>query len=241
MSNTKSIHLFANIVAPLAVIVVTVVLFLIFMPEEPSALFWFNMLYTALLETILFAYIVWLPASRGSVALKWMCGTSTIAYICIAFIWMLLFSLSLHQMWSLRVYFSVIAVLTVLWIFIGATTVKVDDIHETSVEVLNNNRILLDKVTANAEMLLERFKLQIKSHHELNEALSSVTTLCRGMATLSPTAMAVSSAAKRINAIISGLEDLLDEPFSDQAPSRIKDYADESIILLNSIKKSIRK
>lgn len=242
MSNTKSINIFANVVAPLGVVLVTIALFFIFMPEEPGTLFWFNMIYTAALETLLFAYIVWLPARQGSVALKWMCGSFTLAYICIAVIWMLLFSLStLHDMWSLKVYFSVIAALTVLWIFIGATTVKVDNIHETSVEALSDNRSNLNRVIANADMLRERFKLRTKSFPELNPASSAVTTLCSGLATLSPTAMADASAAKRIKSIISGLEDFLDEPMSDQTASRLKDYADESIIILNSIKKSIRK
>ena len=242
MSNTKSINIFANVVAPLAVVIVTVALFFIFMPQEPGTLFWFNMIYTAVLETLLFAYIVWLPAQQGSVALKWMCGSFTLAYICIAFTWMLLFSLStLHDMWSLKVYFSVIAVLTVLWIFIGATTVKVDNIHETSVEALADNREKLNRVTAKADMLLERFNLKKRSHPELNQSSSAVTALCRGLATLSPTSMADASAAKRINNIISGLEEILDENVSGQMTSRLRDYAEESTIILNSIKKSIRK
>lgn len=240
-NNTKTINFLADIIAPLGIVLVTVALFLIFMPENPWTLFWFNIIYTSVLEIILFAYIVWLPRRGGSVVLKWMCGTSCIVYICIAVIWMLLFALVLCYWCPLKLYFSVLAGLTTLWIFIGATTVKVDNIGETSRSVLDNSRRKVDNVINKAEMLLEQFNLLKTTHSELTQASLSVTLLCRGLSTLSPTAMTDENTVKRIQSIISGLEDLLDESIFDLSVSRLKEYADRSLITLNGIKKSIRK
>ena len=241
MSKTKNIGIFADVIAPLTLILVTVALFLVFKPENAGTFFWFNMAYTSFLEILLLAYIVWLPRREGSVVLKWVCGTFSIAYICISFIWMALFGLLFTHWWSLKVYFSVIAILTAIWIFLSATTVKVDNINEVSNASLKSNRAKTDSVIKNAEMLLEQFNLLKSAHPELNQAYSSVTMLCRGLMTLSPSAMSEESTEKRINAIISGLEEIFYDPFSENTASRVKEYADNSMIILNGIKKSIRK
>lgn len=240
-SKTRAINIFADVIAPLGVVGVTIALFLVFMPENAGSLYWFNLVFSSFLEILLFAYIVWLPRREGSVVLKWMFGTFTVAYICLSFLWMLLFSLILVHWLTLKVYFSVIAALTVIWIFIGATTVKADNSAENSDAVLKHNRTKTDRVINRAEMLSDQFNLLKTIHPELTQASTSVNALCRGLATLSPSAMADDSAAKRINAIIAGLEEIFDGSASDLAPSRIKEYADQSIISLNSIKKAIRK
>lgn len=49
---SRRINLFADYVLPLATIVVTIVLFFLFCPEEETALFYVNMVYTVVLETI---------------------------------------------------------------------------------------------------------------------------------------------------------------------------------------------
>jgi|GEM_PF-6975896 hypothetical protein len=241
VSKTKNIGIFADVIAPFTLILVTIALFFVFMPENPGTLFWFNMVYTSFLEILLLAYIIWLPRREGSVVLKWICGTFSIAYICIAFIWMVMFGLLFGNWWSLKVYFSVIAIVTAIWIFASATAVKVDNINEMSNMSLKSNRAKTDSVIKKAEMLSEQFSLLKAAHPELNQAYSSVTMLCRGLITLSPSVMSEESTAKRINAIISGLEEIFYEPFSENAAYRIKEYADNSIIILNGIKKSIRK
>lgn len=239
--NNRATSLIANIVAPVMIIIVTVALFFVFMPEEPTTLFWFNMTYTALLEIVLLAYIGWLPVGVDSVVLKWLLGYFSIVYIVIAIVWMVLFSTVLCNVFSLRVYFSSIAVITVLWFFIAASTVKIENISASSKAALTNNRGELDRITNDASMLLEQFNLQKSTHPELEQASRSVTTLCRGIATLSPTVMANDTNLRRIKNILSGLKDLLCNPVTEGSTAQMQEYVDNSQIILNSIKKSMRK
>ena len=78
-SKTRAINIFADVIAPLGVVGVTIALFLVFMPENAGSLYWFNLVFSSFLEILLFAYIVWLPRREGSVVLKWMFGTFTVA------------------------------------------------------------------------------------------------------------------------------------------------------------------
>lgn len=241
MSNKKTINLISDVLAPLAIILVTIALFFTFQPEEPGTLFWTNLVYSVILEIILLAYIVWLPAHGDSVALKWMFGVYSIIYVGIALAWMIIFSIVLCLWMSIKVYYAVIAIITVLWILISAQSLKVDKSNETSTALLSENRKNIDHVSNNAEMMMQQFNLMLSLHPELKEAASSVSLLCRGLMTLSPSAMGDQTAAKRVNNICSGLEDMLNEPFSDTYSSRLKEYAGKSTITLNNIKNSIRK
>lgn len=231
----------ADVIAPLAVVLVTIALFFIFKPEDPGTLFWTNLVYLPFLEIILFAYIVWLPAHGTSLALKWMCGIYSVVYICIALVWMLLFSVLLWHWLPIKVYFAVIAVITSLWILVGALSLKADNAHQTSVETLADNRRLVDSVNNNADMYLQQFNLLVMAHPELEGAAPQVTALCRALATLSPAVMADPNAARRINAICSEFEDILEESGSDMLSAKLKEYAGYSLIKLNQIKKSVRK
>lgn len=238
MRDNKIVNLVADVIAPLAVVTVTAALFFIFMPENPGTLFWTNLVYSVFLEVILFAYIFWLPIHKYSLVLKWLCGVYSIYYVGTALIWMLVFSLSLSRWCPIKVYFSVIAVLTVLWILVGALSFKVDKANEKSSTVLSENRHRVNLVSSNAEMLLQQFNLIKSAHEEFISASSSVTSLCRTLATLSPTVVADYHTFKRVNTICSGLEDILSEPISDESPSRLKEFADQSLITLNFIKKT---
>lgn len=241
ISNKKTINLISDILAPIAIVAVTIASFFTFQPEKPGALFWTNLVYSVILEIILLAYIVWLPAHGDSVALKWMFGVYSIIYVCIALAWMLIFSIVLCHWMSIKVYYAVIAILTVLWILISAQSLKVDKSIETSTVLLSENRKNIDHLSNNAEMMMQQFNLMLPLHPELKEASSSVSSLCRGLMTLSPSAMGDTASAGRVNNICSGLENLLNEQFSDTYPSKLKEYAEKSTITLNNIKKSIRK
>lgn len=39
--------------------VVTIACFFLFQPEEPTALFWINLVYTLLLEALFFGWLLW--------------------------------------------------------------------------------------------------------------------------------------------------------------------------------------
>ncbi len=240
-NNTKTIRLVADVVAPAAIVLVTIALFFLFKPEEPGTLFWTNMVYTAFLEIILFAYIVWLPVHGTSLALKWMCGIYSVVYIAIALLWMLLYGCLLFHWVPLKVYFAFIAVLTVLWIFVGALSLKVDHGHDTSTAILSENRQRANEVNNSGEMYLQQFNLLLKLHPELNGASAAVTSLCRSLASLSPLVLSSPRAARQIQDIDRELEELLTEPVSEEQAMRLKEFSDKSLITLNFLKKSVRK
>lgn len=241
MKDQKTINLVADIIAPFAVISATVALFFIFMPTEPGKLFWTNMVYSVFLEVILFSYIAWLPKRGSSVVLKWMSGIYSVFYIGIALVWMLLFSILLHHWLPIKVYLAVIMVLTVLWVLVGALTIKIDKATDNSSVSLAANRRQADYIATNAEMLSQQFNLILMAHPELTYLSSSVTALCRGLSTVSPAVMSDPNFSRRVASICSGLEEILAEPVSENFAANLKEYSEKSIITLNSIKKSVRK
>ncbi len=241
METKKTVNLVANVIAPLAVVAVTVAMFFVFGPPEPGTLFWINMVYSVLLEVILFAYIVWLPTANSGVALKWMQGVGSTIYICASIIWMLIYWTLLSSQCSIGTYVVVIALLTVLWIFFGALTQKAGIAHQEQVASLTDNRRRLDAITARADMLLQRFRLRMSAHPDMAEAAPAVTALCRALATLSPTVMGDHDAAASITAICADLENLLSQPYCDGSAVQLKDFAQQSNITLNCLKKSTRK
>lgn len=241
MKNNRTINLVADVIAPLAIVTVTVALFFVFQPEVPGTLFWTNMVYVSFLEILLLAYIVRLPAHGSTVALKWMCGIYSVVYISISLIWLLFFSLVLSRWCPIKLYFAVIAVLTVLWILACTLSLKVDNINETSIATLSDNRRQTDRINNHADMLMQQFRLMVTAHPELGVASQPVTALCRGLSTLSPAVMADPTAAKRVNNICSELDDKLSEPASDTLARSLKDFAERSLITLNQLKKSVRK
>ena len=50
---------FYNWLTPVLTLAVTATIFLILMPEEPTSLFWINLCYTLLLETLFFVWLLW--------------------------------------------------------------------------------------------------------------------------------------------------------------------------------------
>lgn len=241
IKNKKTINFLADVIAPLGVILVTILIFLIFMPQEPGILYWSDMVYTIWLEVLLFSYIIWLPRHGESVALKWMGSLYTMGYIGISVVWMIVFGLWLYPSWTIKVYFSVIAALFVLWLLICALSLKAENSYESSKDTLSNNRSQLDQVITTAEMLSQQFSLLASTRPELNTIKPSINALCRGLKTLSPTAMADPNASRRVTAICSHLEDNLTRINMDMSVAQIKEFADQSLIILNTIKNSIRK
>lgn len=242
MKDQKKVNLIADIVAPFGVIAATIALFFIFIPAEPGPLFWTNLVYLVVLETILFAYIAWLPRQGSSVVLKWLTGVYTIIYIVVALIWLLLFSTLLYIWFPVKVYYAGIMVITALWIFISAITVKIDNHNEIAMVNLSDNRHRADVVTTQADMLISRFNLLIVTHGEkLKDASPHVISLCHGLSTISPVVMADSFSADRIIKICSDLEQLMSVPVSDEMANHLKTFSENSLLTLNSLKKSARK
>lgn len=241
--SSRKITLMADVVAPALTVALTLVLFGIFAPADATALYWFNMAYTALLELLLFGYLRWLPASgpTTSVALKVIFGGYTLAYVAGALCWLLLYSTALTSLLSLKVYFSVIAVATVLWILCASLTLKADVAHTESVRTMSHRRDLADTVEHTAAMLASQFAIMQNAHPELLEARPAFDRLIHGLQSVSPAVMASPGADTRLLGICTELESAMKRSFSEHTPSELKSLCETQLITLNFIKQSARR
>lgn len=238
---TNNIRLVADIIVPAAVILVTTAIFFLFIPEEPGTLFWSNLVYTIFLEFILLTYIVWLPAHGSSVVLKWVGGVNCMLYVATALVWMLIYGVLLQHWASIKIYYAVIAILTVFWLFASSLSFKVDNDHKTANETLSANRSRAEIVNSKGEMYLQQFNMLLGTYPELGMASGPVTSLCHNLSSMSPVIMGVPEAAQQINDICRKLEDLISEPASEDVAERLKNFSENSLLTINYLKKSVRK
>lgn len=243
MSKKRIINLIANIFAPSAVIIVTIVLFFVFGSEETGELFWSNLIFTIFFEVIFFAYTTWFPIFGTSIALKWVCGINTTIYLSSAIIWMLTYSIVLRNLLPLKVYFSIMAVITTLWIVLGAISFKADSKYSDSLSNIEKNRKRVDRVNEKGELFLNHFNNLTEGYPELISISDQVKTFCYSLKTLSPAVMSMPDVVRNINAICDNFEKTISGHITDisSAKNKIRECAEISLLQLNNLKKAIRK
>ena len=136
---------FYSWLTPLLAFGVTLLGFLLLMPDSPTAFYWINMLYTFFLEALFF---VWLQKGHAEIKnitkqtpyFKVFLGISTLYYIGAAFLWMIYFFLCGTELgrqilcihfdlpeilatfpeMSIRLYLFGILALTVIWVVVAS-------------------------------------------------------------------------------------------------------------------------
>lgn len=117
---------------PLLTALLTIAGGLLLMPEEPTALYWVNLVYILLLEGLFFGWFYvgrWrnTQTDRFSVFL----GIHALGYIAVAVLWILVYSLLLADHVSLRIYLLIIGLLTVVWLIIMAIIGRQDSAYNS--------------------------------------------------------------------------------------------------------------
>jgi len=176
-----------------------------------------------------------------SVALKWVEGVNCVLYVVAALAWMFIYGFLLQHSVSIKVYYAVIAILTVVWFFAGSLSLKVDSDHKTATEILSANRARVNTVNSKGEMYLRQFNRLLDGHPEMGMAAGPVTSLCRNLSSMSLVVVANHNAARQINDICRELEDLLAEPASEDVADRLKIFSENSLLTINYIKQTVRK
>ena len=144
---SKNINILTNIVMPCVVYVATIGLFLLLMPAETTALYWINMAYLVILETIFFGWLVWLRADAREVTpmLAVIMGTYAAYYVVAGLICIIASAVvSLFTAVSVKWYIAAIVVLTVLWLIPAALMAQADSSHaERQAQVADKREELL--------------------------------------------------------------------------------------------------
>ena len=113
----------------LMTVVVTILGFFLFAPEEPNTLFYVNLVYTVVLEGLFFGWFHMEKLSSDAEQtpfFKAFVGMHTLGYLIISLIWMLVYSLWLSETVSIKVYLLVIAILSLVWIVLASIVGRQD-------------------------------------------------------------------------------------------------------------------
>ena len=115
----------------LLTIVVTLLGFLVFAPEEPGKLFYVNMVYLVVLEGLFFGWFHMGKLKSDAAQtpyFKVFVGMHTMGYLVISLLWMLIYSVFLSEKVDIKVYLLVIGILSLVWIVL-ASIIGSQDTH----------------------------------------------------------------------------------------------------------------
>lgn len=146
---SKKINILANVVMPILVYAATVGLALLFKPEETTALYWVNMVYLIVLETIFFGWLFWVRLDSVEVTPMFSIIMGTYAsYYLMAGMACIIGSavFSLFVTVSMKWYIATIIVITLLWIIPAVMMAQADSTHaENQAQVQDKRAELLRK------------------------------------------------------------------------------------------------
>lgn len=148
-----------NIAVPAVLIVATIALLLVFMPEEPGALFWFNFCFIIFLEGLLSWYFVGAKQDSENIStpMTAMLGTSMLAYIGVCVAIMLIYSIALRGVLDIKFYIAALIIITVIWFIPVLLTLRHDNAEKADADITKGRRDNLHFFTERAKMLAQRY------------------------------------------------------------------------------------
>jgi hypothetical protein len=217
MSGNKIINTFANVILPALVIAMTATLFIMFRPENCTALFYLNLGYTILLEVIFFGYINLLYRKMTAVSTPFLAvfGIYSLYYVIAGAGWMLLYSLALSYVFSIKIYIAALIVLTLLWIIISVLTAQVDSNYKETTDKLNDRRYTLEYYAQKMTQLASRYeKLCAEKGIRYATESNNRTVLDRlktKIGFLTPNVLDGETARSQLNEILDKCEEIIEE------------------------------
>lgn len=249
---SKRINLFADYVLPLITVVVTVVLFFLFCPEEETALFYVNMVYAVVLEAIFF---VWLNFGRKgsedtSVVFRIVSGVLSGIYVFAGFVWMLLYGLLLSDILSLKYYVAVIIILTLIWVIVGTLIAQTDSNYKKGVDLTQNATLTLASLSAKVNQLCSRceqaYIAKGRTYKNENHLKSPVAKLKLKVSCLTPNVFRDANALSRLQTLLNECEDCINEFASaensevEAMEKKLESMIDRTVSEIDFIKQSTR-
>lgn len=144
----------------LLTIVVTLLGFLVFAPEEPGKLFYINMVYLVLLEGLFFGWFHMGKLKSDAAQtpyFKVFVGMHTMGYLIVSLVWMLIYSVFLSEKVDIKVYLLVIGILSLLWIVL-ASIIGSQDTH------YHAQQTQLEDTTMDIRAFCDELKALAKEH-----------------------------------------------------------------------------
>jgi hypothetical protein len=214
----KKLNFITNIILPLFVIAITITLFLMFRPAEPSSLFYLNMGYTIFLEAVFFGYINLLYARTPSLSTPFFAvfGIYAMYYVIIGILVMLIYSLVVtYTGLPLKFYVATIMVLTAAWIILSLLTAKTDSEYKNTVDVLKEQQHSLEYYTQKISLLASRYE-KICSEKGLKYQTDSnnrsvLDKLKNKISFLTPNVFRSETLSKQLKEIFEKCESLIEE------------------------------
>lgn len=251
MSN-KNINIIAGIILPIVVVAATAVLFFMFLPAEPTALFYLNLGYTVFLEVILFAYINVLYQKVKDFSTPFMAvfGIFSLYYVVVGFGWMLIFSLVLSHFISLKIYIAGLMLITLLWIILSLITGQADSNYRQNTEKLKDQGNSLSFYTQKITLLANRYdRLCIEKGLKYITDSNNRTALDRLMGkigSLTPNVFRNETATAQIIALMNKCEDIIDDTESaaeehlQEMQKKMQRFVDSAVAELDMLKNLTR-
>ena len=144
----------------LMTVVVTILGFLVFAPEEPGALFYVNLVYLIVLEGLFFGWFHMGKLKSDAAQtpfFKVFIGVHTMYYLVVSLAWMLIYTLLLADKVDLKYYLLVIAVLSLIWIVLASVVGSQDtQYHEQQTQ--------LEETTMDIRALRNELKALAEEH-----------------------------------------------------------------------------
>ena len=229
MSN-KTINLLANVVVPIVTGVLTIVLFFLFRPEETTALFYLNLVYSLILEGVFFGYIGSLHRDSETVSTPFRAifGITAAYYIIGGLGWMLLYSLLLRHFASIKVYIAVLAIFTLLWIILSLLMGQTDSNYQVGIRQQEDRNKVINYHSQKMQMLATRYERLCRekgiAHSETANGHTPLDLLSSKISGLTPNVFRNATAVTQLNTIIDRCESLLYEA-EDAPDDKLPDIA----------------
>jgi hypothetical protein len=144
----------------LLTIVVTVLGFLVFAPEEPGKLFYVNLVYLIVLEGLFFGWFH-MGKLKGDADqtpyFKVFVGIHTMYYLLVSIVWMVIYTAFLSEKVDLKIYLLVIAIISLIWIVL-ASIIGRQDTH------YHAQQIQLEDSTMDIRAFRDELKVLAQEH-----------------------------------------------------------------------------
>ena len=215
MKNSK-ISFVSGVIIPILTLIVTTILFFALGPAEKTSLFYVNLGYTLFLELVFFGYLTFLRVgSRETTgAFYSVIAAFSWYYIIVGLIIMLVYTLGLASIFALKYYVSALAVITLVWIIVGALLTETDARHHADTVQLTERGQTLHYYLEKMSQIERRYKALNKdlelpaTTQNYDNEFSRLTVKIKS---LLPNVFNSDTAQEKLTAIITQSTDLLDK------------------------------
>lgn len=212
----NNISFISNIIVPLLTGIVSILLFLLFQPEDAGVLFYTNLAYTLLLEGIFFGYLNCIQRRNRNIsgAFYSILGIGTIYYMICGTGWMIVYSLLMNTLLSYKVYIAIHIIMLLLFVILNSLITQTDNNYheqtEKQMHEIKNIRFYTEKMKLLASNYL-REGINKGTDLSQSDGYKALGTLIIKISHLTPAVFQNDTTVEQLNRIIERCENILIE------------------------------